>query len=114
MALQAQSSTMQNAAKKAENVGEGIAANLANLLMTIETTGAASMRGDSGKALQAAAPQIDANLKKILNALNTIASHVSQGAVEYSGQDGQAAAELNNLTSAFDINSPIISALNGR
>ena len=101
MAMHVTPQMLVSAAQKAENVGEGIAGQLTNLLYTIESEGGASLKGGGGTALQGVSAQLGEELKQILTALNTMASNVSAASADYGGGDAEAAREIQVVGNAF-------------
>lgn len=104
-----------DAAQKAENVGEGIAAQLTNLLYTIQAEGGASFQGGGGSALQSVSAQAGEQLKQILTALNTMAGNVNAASSDYGTSDAEIAREITTVGNAFNPGGGnVISALTGR
>jgi uncharacterized protein YukE len=102
MAMNVTPQMLVDAAQKAENVGEGITAQLTNLLYTIESEGGAAFQGGGGKALQGVSAQLGDQLKQILTALNTMAGNVSAASADYGGTDAEAAREIQTVGNAFN------------
>jgi uncharacterized protein YukE len=114
MAMNVTPQMLVSASQKAENVGKGIAAQLTNLLYTIESEGGAAFQGGGGKALQNVSAQLGEELKQILTALNTMAENVSAASADYGGSDAEAEREITTVGSAFNPgSSSVITALNG-
>jgi WXG100 family type VII secretion target len=101
MAMNVTPQMLVSAAQKAENVGEGISAQLTNLLYTIESEGSASLKGGGGTALQNVSGQLGDQLKQILTALNTMANNVSAASADYDGTDSEAAREIQKVGNSF-------------
>jgi len=114
MALNVTPQMLVDAAQKAENVGEGIAGQLSNLLLEIESTGGASFKGTGGSALQSVSVQLGEQLRQILTALNTMAQNVNAASADYGSTDADAAAEITTVGNAFNpTGGSVISALSG-
>ncbi|MFG1922435.1 WXG100 family type VII secretion target [Cryptosporangium sp. NPDC048952] len=114
MAMNVTPQMLVDAAQKAENVGEGIAAQLTNLLFTIQSEGGASFQGGGGTALQSVSTQLGDQLKTILTALNTMSGNVNAASADYGTSDAEIAREITTVGNAFNPGSGnVISALNG-
>jgi hypothetical protein len=103
---------LAEAASKAETVGEGIAGQLATLLGTIESQGAASFKGGGGTALQTTSQHLGESLKKLLAALNSMAEAVTASNAEYGSTDHEVSREISSVAGAYS-DSPVVSALRG-
>ncbi len=104
---------LASAANKASVTGEGITAQLTSLLGTIESQGGASFRGGGGTALQTTSQELGASLRKLLDALNSMAEAVSVSNVAYGSTDSDVAREINNVASTAAGDQTIASALRG-
>jgi WXG100 family type VII secretion target len=102
MAMNVTPQMLVDAAQKAENVGEGIAGQLTNLLVTIESEGGASLKGGGGNALQAVSAQLGQQLKQILTALNTMSGNVNAASADYGTTDAEVEREIQTVGNAYN------------
>lgn len=105
---------LTDAAKKAEDVGEGITGQLTSLLSTIESQGGASFVGTAGTTLQNVSAELSGELKKLLTALNTMAQNVHASNADYGTSDQEISREINQVGSAYAPDGgSVVSALRG-
>jgi WXG100 family type VII secretion target len=105
---------LADAANTAERTGEGIAGQLANLLTTIQSQGAASFVGTAGTSFQNVSTELSGELKNLLTALNTMAENVHASNLAYGSGDEQIAQEITQVGGAFAPGGdPVVSALRG-
>ncbi|GAA3398968.1 WXG100 family type VII secretion target [Cryptosporangium minutisporangium] len=102
MAMNVTPQMLIDAAQKAENVGEGIAGQLTNLLYTIQSEGGASFQGGGGSALQGVSAQLGEQLKQILTALNTMSGNVNAASADYGTSDQEIAREIQTVGNAYN------------
>lgn len=98
--VQALQSMMDAAAKTATDTGEGIALNLTRLLNEIESQ-APGFRGMAGSRFQAISTELGAELRKILEALNTMADNVNQSGRVFGATDQDAANEIAQVGNEY-------------
>jgi uncharacterized protein YukE len=103
---------LARAATKAEDVGEGIAGNLTRLLSDIASS-YPQFKGGAGSMFQTTSAELGEDLRKILSALNTMASHVNSSITDYGTTDEAAAQEIKTVGAGYNGNSAVISALSG-
>jgi uncharacterized protein YukE len=105
--------TLNQAANQATTVGEGIALNLGRLLNEIELQ-APAFRGGAGTRFQLSAQGIGADLRRILDALDTMAGCIRTNNDSYSATDADAEAEIGSVMSAnLPGNTDVINVLKG-
>jgi WXG100 family type VII secretion target len=105
--------TLSQAADKATTVGEGIALNLARLLNEIELQ-APAFKGMAGNRFQQNMQGIGEDLRKILDALDTMAGCIRTNNDQYTATDADAEAEISQVTSQYlPGNRDVINALKG-
>ncbi|BCJ33257.1 hypothetical protein Athai_07600 [Actinocatenispora thailandica] len=88
------------AARKADDVGEGIAGNLNVLMLQIEAA-EAGFKGGGGRAFQQKSQEIHNDLKVILQNLNKLASSADSSVTDYGSTDGDIANEINQVGASY-------------
>ena len=91
---------LDNAAQVATQAGEGIALNLTRLMNEIESQ-AADFQGAAGSAFQTVSAELSQELRNILEALNEMASGVSQTNATFGSTDADAQAEIQKVASEY-------------
>lgn len=95
----------------ANDTGVAISDGLTRLLAGIEEA-QASLRGLAGDALQNTSAQLGAELRQILEALNTIANAVDATSAKFGDTDSQVQVEINKVAAA-EHDGSVASALRG-
>jgi WXG100 family type VII secretion target len=105
--------TLNQAANQATTVGEGIALNLGRLLNEIELQ-APNFRGGAGTKFQNSASGIGQDLRRILDALDTMAGCIRTNNDQYNATDADAEAEISSVMSNHHLgNTDVINVLKG-
>jgi WXG100 family type VII secretion target len=88
------------AAKKADDVGEGIAGNLNVLMMQIEAA-EAGFKGGGGTAFQTKSAEVHNDLKIILRNLNKLSQAADSSVTDYGSTDDDIANEINQVGGSY-------------
>ncbi len=91
---------LNNAAQVATQAGEDIALNLTRLLNEIEMQ-APAFKGSAGTSFQNVSSELGQELKKILEALNTMADNVNQSNQVFGSTDADAANEITKVAGTY-------------
>lgn len=90
---------LQDAAKTANDTGVSISDGLTRLLAGVEDV-QASFQGLANDALQSTSAQLGAELRQILEALNTMANAVDASSAKFGDTDSQAQMEISKVAAA--------------
>jgi uncharacterized protein YukE len=98
--VQVKQSVLDNAARKATTVGEGIALNLSRLLNEIELQ-APGFKGGAGSAFFVNTQGIGEELRGIIEALNEMADSIGASNQLYGFTDQDAMQEINQVAGQY-------------
>jgi WXG100 family type VII secretion target len=105
---------LTDAATKAADVGTGIATELTKLLNMIQTQGAASFQGGAGTSFQNTSMLLSEQLRKLLDALDTMVDHVNVSNAEYGAADIELGGRLDRVAEMYSgSGGAIVGALRG-
>jgi uncharacterized protein YukE len=91
---------LTDAGNAATEAGEAITLNLTRLLNEIQTQ-APDFMGRAGTSFQSVSDQLGAELRNILEALNTMATNVHESNKHYGVTDADASSEINSVASQY-------------
>jgi len=91
---------LTDAGNLAINTGEAIAINLGRLMNEIETQ-APAFQGGAGNTFQNVSAQLSAELKQIIEALNTIAANVHASNRNFGSTDADAGHEITSVLGQY-------------
>lgn len=107
-------SMLADAARTAENTGQGIAENLMRVMNAIEEAHQ-GFQGSAGSAFQTTSAQLSQELKTLLEALNSMAEAVDASNAQFGSSDTDAQNEITKVASTYSPNMAgnIVSGLRG-
>jgi WXG100 family type VII secretion target len=91
---------LNNAAQVATQAGEDITLNLTRLLNEVEQQ-APSFKGSAGTSFQNVSNELGQELRKLLQALNSMADNVNQSSTVFGSTDSDAASEIGKVANEY-------------
>ncbi len=102
---------MTQAAKQAENTGQELIGQFGRLLQGLEPL-AGNFHGLAANAFDQAKQQAHEDIKKIVNALNTLGESVHKTGVTFASTDQQSETEINKVAQQTHLSGGVVNLLN--
>lgn len=98
-------------AQRCDDTGESLASGMAQLIQRIESLNGGAFAGQANTAFQGVSQELNDGLRKIISALDELASKISSAGSTFTQHDGDAAQQIRHAASLEGGN--VTSVLNG-
>lgn len=99
--LSASQASLENMARRCDTVGSSLATDMAQLIQRIEELEGSAFAGQANAALQDVSHDLNDGLRKIINALDDLASKMSSAGAQYTTHDGDASQQIRSAAAAY-------------